>query len=195
LLGGRDLPLAPDPRTGFEMLLLRMLAFRPADTLNSSCTPVVASVAKPSPVTLAPEPVTRVEPAKDREISAERWSEVVSRLDVSGVTRELASNSVLSACADATVELMLSPGHAYLKTPTAAAQLQDALSGYRGVETVLKVVVDAHEAETPAALGVKVANDRREAAIAAMENDPNVQSLRDTFDAVIDRDSVEPRDG
>ncbi|GAB3373775.1 DNA polymerase III subunit gamma/tau [Azotobacter armeniacus] len=31
LIGRRDLPLAPDPRGGFEMVLLRMLAFRPAD--------------------------------------------------------------------------------------------------------------------------------------------------------------------
>ncbi|NBC13221.1 MAG: DNA polymerase III subunit gamma/tau [Gammaproteobacteria bacterium] len=30
LTGQRDLPLAPDPRTGFEMVLLRALAFRPA---------------------------------------------------------------------------------------------------------------------------------------------------------------------
>lgn len=30
LQGRQDLPLAPDPRIGFEMLLLRMLAFRPA---------------------------------------------------------------------------------------------------------------------------------------------------------------------
>ncbi|MDE2338228.1 MAG: DNA polymerase III subunit gamma/tau, partial [Gammaproteobacteria bacterium] len=29
ILGRRDLPLAPDPRTGFEMTLLRMIAFRP----------------------------------------------------------------------------------------------------------------------------------------------------------------------
>ncbi len=29
IIGTRDLPLAPDPRTGFEMVLLRMLAFRP----------------------------------------------------------------------------------------------------------------------------------------------------------------------
>jgi DNA polymerase III subunit gamma/tau len=29
LIGQRDLPLAPDPRSGFEMVLLRMLAFRP----------------------------------------------------------------------------------------------------------------------------------------------------------------------
>ncbi|MBA4289883.1 MAG: DNA polymerase III subunit gamma/tau [Pseudomonas sp.] len=31
LIGRRDLPLSPDPRSGFEMVLLRMLAFRPAD--------------------------------------------------------------------------------------------------------------------------------------------------------------------
>jgi DNA polymerase-3 subunit gamma/tau len=31
LTGLRDLPWAPDPRTGFEMTLLRMLAFRPED--------------------------------------------------------------------------------------------------------------------------------------------------------------------
>ena len=32
LEGRRELPLAPSPRTGFEMSLLRMLAFRPADS-------------------------------------------------------------------------------------------------------------------------------------------------------------------
>ena len=32
LIGRRDLPLSPDPRSGFEMVLLRMLAFRPADS-------------------------------------------------------------------------------------------------------------------------------------------------------------------
>jgi DNA polymerase III subunit gamma/tau len=31
IIGRRDLALAPDPRTGFEMTLLRMIAFRPAD--------------------------------------------------------------------------------------------------------------------------------------------------------------------
>ncbi|MCK5433595.1 MAG: DNA polymerase III subunit gamma/tau, partial [Gammaproteobacteria bacterium] len=30
ILGRKDLPVAPDPRTGFEMTLIRMLAFRPA---------------------------------------------------------------------------------------------------------------------------------------------------------------------
>ena len=40
LIGRRDLPLAPDPRGGFEMVLLRMLAFRPADAADAPSQPL-----------------------------------------------------------------------------------------------------------------------------------------------------------
>src|SRR5690606_39658174 len=60
LIGRRDLPLAPDPRAGFEMVLLRMLAFKPqgvmevpAQTLPQSTTPIKPA-ASPSPVIAAP---------------------------------------------------------------------------------------------------------------------------------------------
>lgn len=39
LNGKRDLALAPDPRGGFEMVLLRMVAFRPAAVLDASIGP------------------------------------------------------------------------------------------------------------------------------------------------------------
>lgn len=82
LIGRRDLPLAPDPRGGFEMVLLRMLAFRPADTADAPrqplkpvgisqatvdsaksvaaapvAAPVVAAPAAPVAPVSAPEPV------------------------------------------------------------------------------------------------------------------------------------------
>ncbi len=38
LIGRRDLPLSPDARNGFEMILLRMLAFRPAGANSISTT-------------------------------------------------------------------------------------------------------------------------------------------------------------
>ncbi len=74
LIGRRDLPLAPDPRSGFEMVLLRMLAFRPADADGVPRTPLkdlgiskattdpanspVAGAASPAPVAaVAPAPV------------------------------------------------------------------------------------------------------------------------------------------
>jgi len=67
LIGRRDLPLAPDPRGGFEMVLLRMLAFRPADTDDAPkpvLKPVGISQATADPATpvaapavVAPPPV------------------------------------------------------------------------------------------------------------------------------------------
>ena len=50
LNGKRDMALAPDPRAGFEMLLLRMLAFRPAAVIDDSVT-----AADLQPVSSAPE--------------------------------------------------------------------------------------------------------------------------------------------
>jgi DNA polymerase III subunit gamma/tau len=39
IIGRRDLALAPDPRTGFEMTLLRMIAFRPANDAGLAQAP------------------------------------------------------------------------------------------------------------------------------------------------------------
>ncbi len=49
--GRRDLPLAPSPRAGFEMSLLRMLAFRPADDEGSqpTSTPAANAGRRPAP--------------------------------------------------------------------------------------------------------------------------------------------------
>ncbi|ODS23681.1 DNA polymerase III subunit gamma/tau [Candidatus Endobugula sertula] len=40
LLGRRDLPLVPDPRSGFEMVLLRMLAFKPQGVIHLPSKPL-----------------------------------------------------------------------------------------------------------------------------------------------------------
>lgn len=87
LIGRRDLPLAPDPRGGFEMVLLRMLAFRPADTADAPRQPLkpvgisqatvdsansVAAAPKPAPVVAAaaapaPAPAPLAAPAAEPE--------------------------------------------------------------------------------------------------------------------------------
>ncbi len=53
LIGRRDLPLAPDPRDGFEMVLLRMLAFRPASLPGAPSTPLLQSAAVVTPSSTA----------------------------------------------------------------------------------------------------------------------------------------------
>lgn len=55
LLGRRDLPLAPDPRAGFEMVLLRMLAFKPQGVIDMPTQALPQSGTPIKPV--APNPV------------------------------------------------------------------------------------------------------------------------------------------
>lgn len=55
LIGQRDLPLAPDARVGFEMVLLRMLAFRPIESakkpaVHPSTRPPVTAQSNRAPV-------------------------------------------------------------------------------------------------------------------------------------------------
>ena len=51
IVGRRDLELAPDPRTGFEMTLLRMLAFRPAESTGHARQ---SAAGRDTPVAAAP---------------------------------------------------------------------------------------------------------------------------------------------
>jgi DNA polymerase-3 subunit gamma/tau len=50
LNGKRDFTLSPDPRRGFEMILLRMLAFRPAAVIDDSVRPEDLQNVESSPV-------------------------------------------------------------------------------------------------------------------------------------------------
>jgi DNA polymerase III subunit gamma/tau len=66
-LGGRrDLPMAPDPRLGFEMTLLRMLAFRPDAASAGSPRSVMAGPTRE----LAPPMGERAVPTREPEVPA-----------------------------------------------------------------------------------------------------------------------------
>jgi DNA polymerase-3 subunit gamma/tau len=58
ILGRRDLPLAPEPRSGFEMVLLRMLAFRPVQGEAVAPAPVSIPVRGDADGGSAPQVVT-----------------------------------------------------------------------------------------------------------------------------------------
>lgn len=62
LVGRRDLPLAPDPRHGFEMVLLRMLAFRPAGAVVTERPALKTTGASPATADSNPRPVAAAVP-------------------------------------------------------------------------------------------------------------------------------------
>src|SRR3546814_7823209 len=81
LNGRRDLSLAPSPRSGFEMCLLRMLAFRPAEGgAVSASAPAAQRKTGPAAARAALEGDA---PAKRQERSEEHTSELQSLMRIS----------------------------------------------------------------------------------------------------------------
>ncbi|NND60078.1 MAG: DNA polymerase III subunit gamma/tau [Gammaproteobacteria bacterium] len=248
LIGRRDLYLSGDPRSGFEMVLLRMLAFRPAtagdqlqtapvtnqaaaaaankkpsppkvappkaSAANSKSKP--AKDAKPAPVAKSakdPKPATAAKPAQANRPSAAPpqppaqvtapaatsagagdWLGLVEGLDVRGAAKQLAANCQLDRIDGAVWHLVLDQRHAHLLTENLRVRLRDALRQQHGDNVDVRVREGEVGEATLAAVEQKNEADRLQQARTSLENDPNVQALKDTFDATIKDDSVRPND-
>lgn len=160
--GRRDLPWAPDPRLGFEMSLLRMLAFKPDEAASGGAAPKApaggarplsaagaggavrtapaqtasAPVSAAEPVAAAPEPASAA-PAAD--LSALPWAELHEQLGLEGATRQLARQCAWVSREDNRVLLYLSPDAAFLLVEARRAALEAALSRAYGERIELRI--------------------------------------------------------
>ncbi|MEE8058229.1 MAG: DNA polymerase III subunit gamma/tau [Pseudomonadales bacterium] len=273
LNGRRDLPLAPDPRSGFEMVLLRMLAFKPAGIpelpqgviQNSvvsaaavSPPPVMSTTAaggapqpvkKPESVSSAlqpnmppPQPVvetrseseSKIEPTTDlkpesepapvieqpepliqdspvsveveqpqaethqsgsvtlADLSPASWNHLFERLDFGGVVGNIASHCVLERVDGDTVYLVLDENNATLFNDTYTGRIQEHLTIALNAPVTVKIEVRAITVASPSAMKERLVKERKQQALYSMQNDHNVQTLINDFDAVLDVESVEP---
>ena len=137
--GRRDLPLAPSPRAGFEMSLLRMLAFRPAGDDGGRATPVPGSATRAGPPSreaagLAPGPRT---PAPALAVAANGATESAR------APTHARESSRPAAPADAVAGLPVSP--APFQAPAPVAEPRSRVEEGRATPLAL----DAHVAPAP----------------------------------------------
>ena len=179
-LGGRrDLAMAPEPRIGFEMSLLRMLAFRPdAPVATLSTTQGVAAPGK------AATPPTRIDAAN--------WAEVVDAAKLSGMVRQFALNCVPASFDNDVLRLQFDQAAAHRRTPQIDDKVVQGLSGYFG--RAIRVAFESTESAlvTPARRRALAEQDNVTRAAAAFEQDAVVKGLRERFAADIDAASVKP---
>jgi DNA polymerase-3 subunit gamma/tau len=296
LTGRRDLPLAPDPRSGFEMALLRMLAFKPAgvshipqaavqhsaaaevsapvkkpEAAQSASQPTaVAAVSKPAvidklaaaalaatqksppnieespevtvlmaintspapnkqqPAVLSasvkqveepvinavksaePEPRANVSagvkpvslvkaPAETivsvthlEQLSPENWSQQFEGLGFGGVVGNIASHCVLTKIDGDKLHFQLDEANATLFNDGYTARIESHLSVTLNAPLTIKITVAAVTVETPSARKTRLITERKQQALASLQTDPNIQTLIDDFDAVLDTASVQP---
>jgi DNA polymerase-3 subunit gamma/tau len=201
LYGRRDLPLAPDPRGGLEMLLLRMLAFRlddgqsqPHSTQVEKKKIVVEAIAEDPQGRDAKSCVsTTVVKTIPPLASPNTWHTILPQLNLSGMALPLAQHCLLESITDTHITLLLDESGSTLQSPRAATQLSEALAQHYGRELQLQFTVTVLTEETPEKRGLREAAERQAAAEAAITNDPFVKQLQETFGAVIVPGSIRPR--
>jgi DNA polymerase III subunit gamma/tau len=211
LAGRRDLSLAPDPRLGFEMTLLRMLAFRPdapaAGTTAGSgaaagsgagralATPPAARAAPQATVTpIAPPPPIGAAPpaAVPASIDAASWPRIVEGANLSGMVRQFALNCVPACFERDVLTLRLDEGVDARRSRAIEDKLLQALTKYLGRAIRLLFEVSQSELATPARQRALADQDKVVRAAAAFEADPVVKGLQERFGAAVDSASVKP---
>jgi DNA polymerase-3 subunit gamma/tau len=210
LNGRRDLAMAPDPRLGFEMTLLRMLAFRPDSAAvhgntngrTAAVGPVVGGPARNgAPAAAAPEAAAAAAPdaaAPDASghpltrIDAGNWSAVVEAANLSGMVRQFALNCVPAAFEHNLLVLKLDQATADRRTRPIEDKLAQGLSKYLGRDIRLTFETAQSILDTPARQRLLQEQDRTLRAAAAFEADPTVKGLRERFGADVDSASVKP---
>lgn len=197
LIGRRDMGLAPDPRTGFEMTLLRMIAFRPAaDEGHAPPAPTRAAGRAPaSAAASAPAcaPSAQAGASSPSAAGSGQWDGILAQLDLQGAARQLASHCALVGREGALVKLSIDPRSRSLRTPSLEEKLAQALSRHYGQTVRLEFITAGEPAETPAQARQRASREEVEAARRTFEADPGVQGFRERFGATAVPETIRPR--
>ena len=272
LIGRRDIALAADMQEGFEMTLLRMLAFRPAaddgeirnrlhsaalknpspgnrfeknqvaavippretppdsakevpsgvDQISSGSehmaalkaslgdenprttqkkslekTDVVKHVSRSSDSGSSKLMTVALRPAADHSTTKTSapvdWHLMVTKMDLAGITLELANNCLLISKDAHIVRLALVQACQSLLQPSAKQQLEQALCRYFAATIKLDITIEKAELETPARIKQREMESRLLAARESISTDPVVQKICSRLDAEVQVDSIKPR--
>lgn len=213
--GKRDIMDAPDLRSGFEMVLLRMLAFRPDDA--GSHREPAAPRTREMPERKSKGFSRQPSPHRDLEIqqsrpqygaevqqptvqqaaapappSADEWSQIVASLELGGLSRQLAANCALKSIDAQQICLALQESHRALKSEMAEQRLLEALQGRFSSSVSLRIEIGEPAGDTPAQQQALADEQNVVAARAQMAQDPFVKAAVQQLDATLLEETVKP---
>ena len=222
IAGRRDLPLAPTPRAGFEMVLLRMLAFRPVSAGETTVRRPAAAqsvasgggratqASKPAAPQHPPEsaavssPVAPVAPAVTAVAAApgvatpspaldlNNWPALIEASGLKGPVGQLAQHANLIAIENGVARLSLKPVHEHFNSPPVAAAMEQKLSALLGHPIKLRFEKAVVTQEAPAEAAQRERSSRQRAAEESLASDPGVQSLLREFGGRLVNESIKP---
>ncbi|MBU0744977.1 MAG: DNA polymerase III subunit gamma/tau [Gammaproteobacteria bacterium] len=199
LIGKRDLPLAPSLRLGFEMVMLRMLAFRP-----EVVSPLTINVCNKNPTNtdrnVSPTPISKDETTNHNDkqpsdIAAPKTvtsdnSNLLLKLEVTGPTLALLQHCIVTKITENEVEIMLEPNQAPLLNKKQEERINAALSKHFNSPMAAIIKLGTANMETSANIKKRENSRKQNEALQTIEKDQGIKELMSKFDAKIIANSV-----
>ena len=212
LQGRQDLLICPDEASGFEMLMLRLLAFSPQSEKQNEAIEVKK---KPeSKAVLSSEEHSQTSPEPELEESNQihsppdtdtgnhiqtastatgslDWSGLVYELGLAGLAQEIVANSLLESYRNGRLKLQLQPEIHELVNDLIKAEITQALERKLGVSLHLDLAATGVTGgQTPLQAKIQRQQQERLVAIDAIRDEKLVKKLQHAFSAELDEASV-----
>ena len=198
IIGRRDLSLSPDPRSGVEMTLLRMLAFKPAaeDKNDSQERVLIDDGLKKNKND--EHKIKEQNSSYDTEIKENsskghndiNWSDLLEELNLDGTLKLLAGNCVYVKKERNTIFLNLDNRSESLYTKEHQEHLANILSSHLGEELEVKISIKSKENESPIQQKERAERNLKEEGRLRLENDSNIKAIKKVFGATVKSDSI-----
>jgi len=188
LNGIRDLAFCKDIRSGFEMTMLRMLAFRPSFSADID---VPDSLIEDGTKSALQENAETKLKANHKPYQKKSTIDL-SDLNVSGAAKLLVDNSNIVSMSNESVELVVSEKNSHLGNPEVVKILERSIKEKYNKKFIVTVSIGTTDRPTNMDKKnnkyEKINNEAKE----AIFSDPNIKAIEDEFNAVIDSDTIKP---
>lgn len=212
LLGKRDLDFAVSPQQGFEMTLLRMMAFKPNITAETSFQPqenpvqinsnhhmietsLQAAASQEASELINPKSNDIIHSSPEESHSQENgpltniqteWRDLLPKLELSGMAYALAANCHLVSINDQQVELSLSATHQPMLNTKLKDRIANALHRHYGKPLQLNISITTLDIITPAKQQHDAQTARLTQAKEKMLANPLVRQFIEMYDATLE---------
>jgi DNA polymerase III subunit gamma/tau len=192
LMGQKDLPFAPTPAQGFEMTLLRMLAFHPLTPTTETTSKPIKANKEPASQTSASsqsQSISQTSAAIPTTAST-NWREILPQLGLTGLAQALASNCSIEKLSENRIEFILPANYKAMVTPKLIERIEQALSHYFNKAIKINLNLTSEVVSSPAKEQAVEHEVRRASALEALQQDASVQKIQSLFNAALDSDSL-----
>ena len=203
LMGRRDLDLAPSHKVGFEMCLLRMIAFKPntSEQISKEDQTIKSKENIFEKNLKSTDNIDNTEKNNKKTTSFENpisiksekiiWSELVDELGINGATKILADNCSFVRKERDIIYLLLDKKSSSYYSKEREDNLSEALSNFFKDTIFIKIDVGDLQNETPNQEKIREKNEKHDEAILGLQIDPKIQEIENTFSgASLDSDSI-----